>query len=59
MEGLTEDVDMDELFHLPKEFWEQEVSEIRQYFKTQVPQDLPPAIEDELRQLEERVKSNL
>jgi len=59
LEGLNEEIDMEELFRLPKEFWEQEVSEIRQYFKTQLPEDLPPAIEDQLRQLEERVKSQL
>ena len=59
LEGLQEDVDMQELFHLPKEFWEKEITDIRNYFRTQVPQDLPAEIDAQLSQLEERVKTQL
>ncbi|XP_030830948.1 phosphoenolpyruvate carboxykinase, cytosolic [GTP] isoform X1 [Strongylocentrotus purpuratus] len=59
LEGLQEKVDMQELFHLPREFWEKEITDIRSYFKTQVPQDLPAEIEAQLSLLEERVKTQL
>ena len=53
-EGLGE-VDMEELNHLPKDFWQKEVVEIRQYFKEQVGEDLPKAIWNELDSLESRI----
>lgn len=56
LEGLTEKVDMKELFSLPKEFWEQEVRDIKAYFDKQLPQDLPEEIAEELSKLEDRVK---
>eukprot|EP00057_Strongylocentrotus_purpuratus_P000723 XP_001181828.2 PREDICTED: phosphoenolpyruvate carboxykinase [GTP], mitochondrial-like [Strongylocentrotus purpuratus] len=59
LDGLQEKVDMQELFHLPREFWEKEITDIRSYFKTQVPQDLPAEIEAQLSLLEERVKTQL
>lgn len=50
------DVNMQALFHLPKEFWLQECKEIDKYLSEQVNKDLPGEIRDELRKLEERVK---
>uniref|UniRef100_A0A8D2LK93 phosphoenolpyruvate carboxykinase (GTP) n=1 Tax=Varanus komodoensis TaxID=61221 RepID=A0A8D2LK93_VARKO len=55
MSGLSK-VSHQELFSLPKEFWQQEVREIRQYLTEQVPQDLPKEVMKELEALEDRVK---
>jgi phosphoenolpyruvate carboxykinase (GTP) len=54
--GLKEEVDMKGLFDLPKDFWLQEVEEIRTYFEEQVNKDLPDAMWQELEQLKERVR---
>ncbi|XP_069044161.1 phosphoenolpyruvate carboxykinase [GTP], mitochondrial [Lepisosteus oculatus] len=54
--GLPGPVDMGALFHLPKAFWERETQEVRRYLTEQVGEDLPGAIEGELRGLEDRVK---
>ena len=36
VQGLSTDVDMAELFRLPKDFWQTEVQQVRHYFKEQV-----------------------
>lgn len=59
LEGLTEKVDMEGLFSLPKEMWQQEVVDVRKYFDQQVAEDLPPEIMEELHNLEKRVDSML
>ncbi|XP_045184852.2 phosphoenolpyruvate carboxykinase, cytosolic [GTP]-like [Mercenaria mercenaria] len=59
MSGLEQEVDMDALFQLPKEFWEAEVKELRKYFEEQVGEDLPANIQQELTKLEKRVNSEL
>jgi len=56
LKGL-EDVDMTELFHLPKDFWTQEVAEIEKYFDEQVGDDLPNEIREELNKLHNRVEN--
>lgn len=56
LNGLNEEVDMDGLFSLPKEFWSQEVEAIATYFDEQVPDDLPQEIADELSSLKERIE---
>ncbi|KAK9308492.1 hypothetical protein QLX08_001641 [Tetragonisca angustula] len=48
LENLSKDVNMEELFSLPKSFWEKEVRDIREYFDMQVGDDLPAAIREEL-----------
>ncbi|XP_074101659.1 phosphoenolpyruvate carboxykinase [GTP] [Cotesia typhae] len=53
-EGLK-DIDLEELFKLPKDFWEKEVEELREYFDAQVGKDLPVAISTELSNLEKNV----
>lgn len=53
--GLN-DVDMKQLFSVPKDFWTEEVEEIKKYFDEQVNDDLPQAVTDELNALRERVK---
>lgn len=56
LKGLDQEVNLDELFELPKEFWEQEVRDIRLYFQTQINNDLPYEIERQLELLEQRVQ---
>ncbi|NWX82692.1 PCKGC protein, partial [Nothoprocta pentlandii] len=55
LKGL-EDVSLAELFEVPKEFWEKEVEEIKQYFEGQINADLPYEIEGEVLALEKRIK---
>ncbi|XP_069507193.1 phosphoenolpyruvate carboxykinase, cytosolic [GTP]-like [Ambystoma mexicanum] len=55
LKGLG-DVNMAELFHLSREFWEDEVEDIKKYFDEQVNADLPYEIERELLELENRIK---
>lgn len=55
LEGLSEKIDLDELFSLPKEFWQKEVAELRKYLDDQVNEDLPKAILEELDNLEKNV----
>ncbi|XP_063281717.1 phosphoenolpyruvate carboxykinase, cytosolic [GTP] [Pelobates fuscus] len=54
LKGLG-DVNTEELFEISKEFWEEEVADIRRYFDDQVNADLPYEIESELNKLEERI----
>ena len=56
LHGLKYSVDMEELFHLPKDFWVQEVKDIRKYFDQQVNVDLPEAVANELSDLEDRIQ---
>ncbi|KAM8947767.1 phosphoenolpyruvate carboxykinase, cytosolic [GTP] [Pelodytes ibericus] len=55
LKGL-EDINMDALFEISKEFWDEEVQDIRRYFDDQVNADLPYEIERELESLSERIK---
>ncbi|KAK2191430.1 hypothetical protein NP493_53g12055 [Ridgeia piscesae] len=55
-DGLTDSVDMKQLFDLPKEFWQREVESIQKYFDEQLPQDLPEEVAGQLKELEERVR---
>jgi len=52
------DIDMHQLFHLPKDFWTQEVEDIERYFAEQVGQDLPAAISAQLSALRSRVAAS-
>lgn len=55
--GLKEEIDLEEIFSLPKEFWLQEVKDIETYFENQLSQDLPAEIKKELEELKARVAS--
>ncbi|CAI9150035.1 unnamed protein product [Rangifer tarandus platyrhynchus] len=48
-------VDVKELFHMSKEFWEEEVEEIQKYLEEQVNADLPPEIKNEVLALKQRI----
>lgn len=54
MDGLEENVNMAELFSLPKDFWLKEVQEIGAYFEEQVGRDLPEEVAHELSLLQQR-----
>lgn len=55
LENLNDNVDVTELFRLPKAFWQKEVEALREYFDAQVGDDLPEAIESELDRLARNV----
>ncbi|XP_067005822.1 phosphoenolpyruvate carboxykinase [GTP] isoform X2 [Anabrus simplex] len=57
LDGLEGNIDMDELFSLPKDFWLQEVEDIARYFEEQLGNDLPTPILNELNALRERVQN--
>ena len=49
------DVDVKELFHISKEFWEEELEEIQKYLEEQVNADLPQEIKNEVLALKQRI----
>lgn len=54
-ENLRDAIDINELFSIPKEFWQKEINEIKRYFDEQVGADLPVEIEKELMDLKARI----
>lgn len=56
LDGLKEQVNIDEAFKLDKQFWLDECDQIRKYFNEQVGKDLPKQVSDQLDQLRERVE---
>jgi len=55
LEGLSDQVNLDKLFSIPLDFWEQEVEEIAKYFDDQVNDDLPAEIAQQLESLKNRI----
>lgn len=55
LDGIKENVDMDELFRLPKDFWQKEVDDLKQYLDSQVGDDLPKQIVSQLEILSKNV----
>ncbi|KAJ8968279.1 hypothetical protein NQ317_011080 [Molorchus minor] len=56
LKGLKENVNLEELFALPKDFWLEEVYSIERYFKEQVGRDLPQEINKQLGDLKYRIE---
>lgn len=54
---LQEEIDWDQLFSLPKKFWEEECNELEKYFSDQVGTSLPEDITSQLEQLRERIST--
>lgn len=54
LEGLK-NINMKELFDVPKDFWLEECTELEKYFNDQVGDDMPAAVLEELKQLKERL----
>lgn len=57
IQGIEDEVNLTELFSTPKKFWVDEISELRNYFSTQVGQSLPQEINDQLDELEKRFET--
>ncbi|KAK7074564.1 Protein kinase C-like 1 [Halocaridina rubra] len=51
-----QNIDLDEIFRIPKDFWQQEVRDISKYFEEQVGDDLPNEIREEFKKLEKRIE---
>ncbi|XP_012147354.2 phosphoenolpyruvate carboxykinase [GTP] isoform X2 [Megachile rotundata] len=56
LDNMKENVNMQELFRLPKSFWQKEVEDLKKYFDAQVGDDLPEAIRFELDQLARNIE---
>ncbi|XP_012524899.1 phosphoenolpyruvate carboxykinase [GTP] [Monomorium pharaonis] len=57
LQNLQDNVNMEELFKLPKTFWQKEVEDLREYFDSQVGNDLPEPIAMELNRLSDNVNN--
>ncbi len=57
LEGIEDQVAWDELFSTPRDFWLDEVEELRTYFAQQVGSSLPEEITEQLDSLEKRFKA--
>ena len=57
LDGLEDDVDLETLFSTPKQFWMEEIEELRHYFSTQVGHSLPQEISNQLNELEKRLQN--
>ena len=55
IEGLSEEPDMEQLFSLDKDFWNEEIKAFRKYLDEQVGQFVPKKIHDQIEDLQERV----
>lgn len=58
LKGMPEAVDMQGLFDVPRNFWLNEVQDLRKYFRGQVRSEFPEAIYGELDALEKRLLSS-
>jgi phosphoenolpyruvate carboxykinase (GTP) len=58
LEGIEADVEWDELFSTPRDFWMDEVAELRGYFAQQVGDSLPKEITEQLDALEDRISKS-
>jgi len=58
IKGLEDKVDLDALFSTPKDYWLQEVDELKTYFSTQVGESLPKEISNQLDQLQKRLETS-
>uniref|UniRef100_A0A646QDX8 Phosphoenolpyruvate carboxykinase [GTP] n=1 Tax=Hemiscolopendra marginata TaxID=943146 RepID=A0A646QDX8_9MYRI len=56
LDNLSNPVDTNELFRIPKDFWMNEVEEIQKYFEEQVGEDLPDVVGQELNKLRQRIE---
>ena len=48
---------MDALMHLPKEFWEEEMADMRKYLNEQVGKDTPNEVLKQIEEQEKRIAS--
>ncbi|KAJ9597971.1 hypothetical protein L9F63_011172 [Diploptera punctata] len=57
LDGLNENINLTELFSVPKDFWLKETEDIERYFTEQVGEDIPEAITRELHSLRQRINN--
>lgn len=57
LNDLKQDINLDELFSIPKDFWKEEAEAIDKYFKEQVGMDLPQKIHEQLHNLKTRINA--
>jgi phosphoenolpyruvate carboxykinase (GTP) len=57
LEGL-EQINWEELFSLPKDFWLNEANAIEKYFSDNIGSDLPPALMTQLENIRKRFNNN-
>ncbi|XP_070167230.1 phosphoenolpyruvate carboxykinase [GTP] isoform X1 [Polyergus mexicanus] len=57
LENLNDNVNMTELLRLPKNFWQKEVEDLKEYFDAQMGSDLPDAIAMELTRLTDNINN--
>ena len=54
LQGIEDQVDLEALFSTPRDFWVDEIGELRHYFSTQVGDSLPNEIVEQLDELQKR-----
>ncbi|KAL4234332.1 hypothetical protein ACF0H5_005983 [Mactra antiquata] len=59
LEGLDKPVKWDELFSLPKHYWEDDMAESKRFLQLQVGEDLPKKVKEELDAQEKRINEEL
>lgn len=55
LENINTEINSDELFSIPKDFWLQELEDIQSFFDNQVGLDLPAEVQSEL----DRIKNSM
>jgi phosphoenolpyruvate carboxykinase (GTP) len=58
IEGIEDQVDLEALFSTPKQFWTNEIDELKHYFGNQVGESLPKEINDQLDELQKRFETS-
>lgn len=56
-DGLSNPVNWDELFSLPKEYWKSDSKEIHGFFEQQIGADIPAELRKEMEAQEKRIES--
>lgn len=55
LRGIQDDVEWDELFSLPKDYWQADIKETEQFLRDQVGDDLPSKLVDQINQQKVRI----
>ena len=55
LKGIEDKVDWDQLFDLPKDYWQEDSKEVRKFMEEQIGPDMPAAIRAELDAQEQRI----
>ena len=55
--GIEKNVQWDELFSLPKDYWVEDHAETRHFLETELGTDMPPEVQKEIDEQELRIKN--